>query len=137
MTLRRALFFRSIAVENLMADILHRVGVKASVDQVYRAVSTREGLTGWWTRDAQGESKPGGVLRFRFSASGFDMKVIDLQPNKRVLWQVRDGPAEWIGTTVDWQLRQEDDYAIVLFKHQGGRSRWSSCTTAAPSGRSF
>jgi hypothetical protein len=29
-----------------------------------------------------------------------------------------DGP-EWIGTKVSWELKQEGDYAIVLFKHQG------------------
>lgn len=27
-----------------MADILHRVGIKAPVDQVYKAVATRDGL---------------------------------------------------------------------------------------------
>ena len=101
-----------------MADILHRVGIKSSVDEVYRALATREGLAGWWTRNTQSESKVGGVLQFRFGAGGFDMKVLELQPGKRVLWEVVDGPAEWIGTKVDWELKQEDDYAIVLFKHQ-------------------
>jgi hypothetical protein len=37
----------------------------------------------------------------------------------RVLWQVVDGPEEWIGTKVSWELKQEGDYTIVLFKHQG------------------
>ena len=47
------------------------------------------------------------------------MKVLELQPAKRVLWQVVDGPAGWIGTKISWELKQEGDYAIVLFKHQG------------------
>lgn len=100
-----------------MADILHRVGIKSSVDETYKALATREGLAGWWTRNTQGESKVGGVLQFRFGAGGFDMKVLELQPGKRVLWEVVDGPAEWIGTKVDWDLRQEDDYTIVLLRH--------------------
>ena len=49
-------------------------------------------------------------------------------------WKVVDGPDEWVGTTVDWDLRQDGDYTIVLFKHQGWKSRSSSCTTAARSG---
>jgi len=102
-----------------MTDILHRVGIKSSVDAVYRALATREGLAGWWTRNTQGESEAGGVLQFRFGAGGFDIKALELQPGKRVLWQVVDGPAEWIGTTIDWELKQEDDQAIVLFRHQG------------------
>jgi hypothetical protein len=31
---------------------------------------------------------------------------------------VVDGPAEWIGTKVRFDLKQVGDYAIVLFKHQ-------------------
>ena len=46
------------------------------------------------------------------------MKVLELQPGERVLWQVIAGPDEWIGTKVSWDLRQESDYAIVLLKHQ-------------------
>jgi uncharacterized protein YndB with AHSA1/START domain len=106
-----------------MVDIVHRVGIKSSLDEVYKALSTREGLAAWWTNNTQGESKVGGVLQFRFSAAGveiggFGMKVLELDPAKRVLWQVVDGPAEWIGTKVRFDLKQVGDYAIVLFKHQ-------------------
>jgi uncharacterized protein YndB with AHSA1/START domain len=107
-----------------MVDILHRVGIKSSVDNVYKALSTREGAAGWWTTDTQGESKVGGVLKFRFHADGdllggIDMKVLELNPAKRVLWEVVDGPGDWIGTKVSFDLRQDGDYCMVLFKHQG------------------
>jgi uncharacterized protein YndB with AHSA1/START domain len=107
-----------------MVDILHRVGIKSSLDEVYKALAARERLAAWWTNNTQGESKVGGVLRFRFSAGGveiggFDMKVLELHPAKRVLWQVVDGPAEWIGTKISFDLKQAGDHAIVLFKHQG------------------
>ncbi|MDX6293836.1 MAG: hypothetical protein QOH50_2911 [Kribbellaceae bacterium] len=102
-----------------MVDILHKVGVKSSLDDVYDALATRDGLADWWTNDTQGESKVDGVLQFRFDAGGFDMKVLELEPAKRVLWQVVDGPAEWVGTKVSFDLRQEGDYTEVLFKHQG------------------
>jgi uncharacterized protein YndB with AHSA1/START domain len=107
-----------------MADILHRVGIKSSLDEVYKALATREGVAAWWTNNTQGESKVGGMLRFSFSAGGseiggFEMKVLELQPAKRVLWQVVGGPEEWIGTKISWDLKQESDYTIVLFKHQG------------------
>jgi uncharacterized protein YndB with AHSA1/START domain len=60
----------------------------------YKALTTLEGLSGWWTKNTQGETGGGGVIRFRFGAGGFDMKVLELQPAKRVLWQVVDGPQE-------------------------------------------
>jgi uncharacterized protein YndB with AHSA1/START domain len=108
-----------------MADILHRVGIRAPMGEVYKALATREGPAAWWSTDTQGESEVGGTLRFRFSTpegkeiGGFDMKVLELQPDRRVLWQVVEGPAEWIGTKISFDLRQEGDYSIVLFKHQG------------------
>jgi uncharacterized protein YndB with AHSA1/START domain len=103
-----------------MLDILHKVGIKSSsLDDTYRALTTPEGLSAWWTNNTQGHSKVGGVLQFRFGAGGFDMKVIELHPAKRVRWQVVDGPTEWIGTKVDWELKQEGDWTIILFKHKG------------------
>jgi hypothetical protein len=101
-------------------DILHKVGIKSSSqNDVYRALTTLEGLRGWWTGDTQGESKIGAVLQFRFGAGGFDMKVLELHPATRVLWQVVAGPEEWIGTTISFDLKQQDDWTIVLFKHRG------------------
>jgi uncharacterized protein YndB with AHSA1/START domain len=106
-----------------MVDILHRVGMKSSLDDVYKALATREGLAGWWTTGTQGDSKVGGTIQFRFSEDGRDiggfvMKVLELQPARRVLWQVVDGPAEWVGTKISFDLKQEGDWAVVLFKHQ-------------------
>jgi uncharacterized protein YndB with AHSA1/START domain len=101
-------------------DILHRIGVKADDPQkVYDALTTVDGLAGWWTDDTTGDPEVGGVLAFRFLPGGFDMKVVDLERDKRVQWRVVDGPEEWIDTRIDWDLRQEGDYTIVLFKHEG------------------
>jgi len=103
-----------------MVDILHKVGVKAAPEAVYEALTARQGLAGWWTNDTQGDGDVvEGVVEFRFDAGGFDMVVLDLVPGKRVLWQVVDGPEEWIGTQVSWDLTLDGDYTEVLFKHVG------------------
>jgi uncharacterized protein YndB with AHSA1/START domain len=87
---------------------------------VYEALTTTEGLSAWWTEDTVGD--PDDVLKFRFgSAGGFDMKVVDRQLNTRVVWEVVDGPAEWIGTTVSFDLTQDEEWAIVRFTHAGWR----------------
>jgi uncharacterized protein YndB with AHSA1/START domain len=106
-----------------MADILHRVGMQgSSPDAVYRALTTIEGLSGWWARNTTGVADGvGGVIEFRFVPGGFDMEVIDLKPAERVVWRVVDGPPEWIGTTVNWEIKQEDDWTIILFSHAGWR----------------
>ena len=103
-----------------MVDILHRVGVRsAGPEKVYEALTTIDGLAGWWTRDTTGDGDAGGVLKFRFPKGGFDMRVLKAEPGSRVTWEVIDGPAEWVGTTIDWTLRQDGEWTIVLFQHAG------------------
>jgi uncharacterized protein YndB with AHSA1/START domain len=80
-----------------MVDILHRIGVVAPLDQVYRSIATPEGIAGWWTTDTAGKSEVGNELAFRFGdAGGFDMEVLELDPAGRVRWRVTGGPEEWI-----------------------------------------
>ncbi len=89
-----------------MVDILHKVGIKSSSrNDAYKALTMLDGLSGWWTTTTQGDSKVGGVIQFRFGAGGIDMKVLELQPGKRVMWQVVDGPQEWISTKVSFDLQ--------------------------------
>lgn len=101
-------------------DIVHRIGVQNSApEQVFEALSTIEGLAAWWTRDTTGDPDVGGTIRFRFVPGGFDMRVLELVPGKVVLWEVVDGPPEWIGTQVSFELKQEGAFTIVLFEHRG------------------
>ena len=108
-----------------MVNILHGVAIKAPMEAVYKALATQGGLAGWWTRETSGESAVGQTLQFRFcDAAGveigvIDMKVLELAPHARVLWQVAAGPEEWIGTRVEFELRQDGEYVRVLFKHTG------------------
>src|SRR3954467_10271989 len=103
-----------------MVDILHRVGITATPDRVYDALTTVDGLAAWWTSDTSGDGAS--TLAFRFGeVGGFDMKVIDLQQDKQVQWEVIGGPDEWIGTTVTFDLTQDGDWTIVGFAHAGWR----------------
>ncbi|MDX3192390.1 SRPBCC domain-containing protein [Streptomyces sp. MN03-5084-2B] len=103
-------------------DILHRIGIKdGTPEKVYDALTTLDGLTGWWTEKTAGDTEPGGVIAFRFIPGGFDMKVLELDPGRLVRWEVVDGPPEWIGTTIRWELEQRNEHTIVLFTHEGWR----------------
>jgi uncharacterized protein YndB with AHSA1/START domain len=102
-----------------MVDILHRVGITSSPDEVYTALTTIEGLAGWWARDTTGDGDVGGIIALRFGPGGFDLKVLEQVPGKRVRWEVVDGPAEWIGTQINFELSQAREFTIVLFEHRG------------------
>jgi uncharacterized protein YndB with AHSA1/START domain len=107
-----------------MLSILHRVGIKSSTSDVYRALTTRQGLAGWWTTDTRGSFDVGGVIGFHFGTRGFfNMKVLELDPGRRIAWQVVDGPKDWIGSKVNFDLKQEGEQTTVLFKHEGWKEQ--------------
>ncbi|HEX6707148.1 MAG TPA: SRPBCC domain-containing protein [Albitalea sp.] len=110
-----------------MKDIVHRVGIKAPIAKVYDALSTIEGLARWWTTTTTGSSRIGGDVAFRFHTEtgdeigGFDMEVLELVPEQKVRWRVKAGPAEWVGTDIEFLLSRQDDYTIVMFGHRKWR----------------
>lgn len=110
-----------------MVDIVQRVGIKAPASKVYAALSTIDGLAGWWTRATTGSAKVGGTIAFRFHTEagdeigGFEMDVIETVPDQKVRWRVKGGPAEWVGTDIEFSLSPQDDYTVVLFGHRQWR----------------
>ena len=73
-----------------MPDILHRVGIDAPPERVYEALTTSEGLRGWWVAEAKGDPASGGTIDFGFCR----MQVLEAVPGERVRWRCVDGPPE-------------------------------------------
>jgi uncharacterized protein YndB with AHSA1/START domain len=104
-----------------MADIRHRVGIGASPDATYQALSTTEGLSGWWTRKVEGDPAIGGRLRFLFGDDATAMEVTELVPGQRVAWRCVEGPGEWVGTDLIFDLSTSGSETVVLFTQAGWR----------------
>jgi uncharacterized protein YndB with AHSA1/START domain len=106
-----------------MNDIRHRVGIAAPAERVYEALATREGLSGWWTRDVRGESEVGKQLAFYFGGTepAAVMEVTALVPGRRVAWRCVAGPEEWVGTTFTFDLQDSADEIAIAFTNAGWR----------------
>jgi uncharacterized protein YndB with AHSA1/START domain len=108
-----------------MADIRHRVGIAAPAERVYQALATTDGLSGWWTRDVHGDSRMGGKLEFYFGQPepAAVMEVTDLVPGRRVGWLCVQGPDEWVGTSLAFDLTtsEEAGETAVRFTHADWR----------------
>ena len=102
-----------------MFDIVHRIAIKGSPQAVFSALTTRDGLAGWWTRDTTAEPRVGATNQFRFGDGGPDMEVTELDPERRVRWACRKGPKEWIGTDLSFTLSRDGDWTIINFAHRG------------------
>lgn len=110
-----------------MADIIHRVGIKSPAAHVYKAITTLKGLGGWWTNEVKGSDKLGGKIEFTFRSETGDVKgkmvmeVKEMSEPTYVRWHCVEGPAEWIGTDITFDLSRQDDQTIVIFGHRNWR----------------
>ena len=121
-----------------MADIIHRVGIAGSVHDVYRALTTNEGLSRWWTRDTSGAGELGSVIHFRFGGVGPDFKVAELKPDSVVRWAHSGNmPDAWMGTEVSFELTTRTAKPMCCSGIQTGKSLQTSWATAAPNGPCF
>lgn len=109
----------------MTCGINHRVGIKASPEAIYQALTEREKLARWWTTDTRGSgAKIGDTLEFWFGGTfcqKFD--VTELAPGKRVAWKSPkgQGAGEWEGTEISFELSTDDKQTFVQFQHTGWR----------------
>jgi hypothetical protein len=106
-----------------MVNIIHRIGIQGDIRKVYEALATVQGISDWWTKDTSGASEIGKTVVTRFhtleghEVGSMRFEIIVLEADKKVHWKFLEGPEEWIGTEVIFDLHQEDNYTIVLFSH--------------------
>ena len=106
-----------------MPDIVHRVGVAAPIENVVDALSTIEGIAGWWSDVARGDAGPDASFEVVFGNDALEIRVFELESPTGLVWEVTRGPAEWIGTLITWELRAEDDQTTILFAHRHWREQ--------------
>lgn len=113
-------------------SIYHRLLIETPVEKVYEALTTQQGLSGWWTPDTIAEAEVGSILRFGFGPDYFkNMKVTELKPYSLVQWECIHGFEDWIGTTLTFELEPHQKGCILLFHHDGWKSytrEFASCS---------
>ena len=67
-----------------MVDIIHRIGIKSPAAQVYKALTSVEGLAHWWTEEVQGDGN-GSEER---SNSAFDRRTA--HSKAKWLWKCKN-----------------------------------------------
>lgn len=98
-------------------SIKHLFHITAPREKVYEALTTIEGLAGWWTKQTSGESKVNGIVEFRFGQQFFNkMKVKELKPNESVTWECVGGADDWMGTIFTFKLDENEGKTRVRFE---------------------
>ena len=107
-----------------MADIIHRIGIKSSGSELYKALATTNGLAGWWTEEVSGRENVGSTLTFTFRSKdgtvkgSMVMEVKESDPDTGVKWKCLSGPDEWVGTDITFRWSYQDNQTILIFGHR-------------------
>lgn len=99
-----------------MRTIHHVLTTTAPPAAVFSALTTAEGLSGWWTTKVTAEPAVGSVVEFTFEA-GFNprMRVTDLAPGALVAWECVGGHDPWADNTFRFELAGQDGGTLVRF----------------------
>jgi uncharacterized protein YndB with AHSA1/START domain len=101
-----------------MPEIKHLLHINAPRQKVYDALTTINGLSHWWTTQTSGDTKPGGIIEFRFGEQFLNkMKVLELKPNELIKWECVGGPPDWIGNIISFRLDDNDGKTRLRFEH--------------------
>ena len=109
----------------MTTHIRHIITIKCPPEKVYKALTTKEGIQGWWTVDTVIEPKINSIAEFIFGDRYHNKMVItDLQANKRVAWYCLEGDKEWIGTDFTFDMEEKDGQTVLRF----GQNNWKEPT---------
>jgi uncharacterized protein YndB with AHSA1/START domain len=104
-------------------DYTHELRIDARREQVFEALTTLEGLAGWWTPIVEGSPTTGGEITFAFD--GVDETIVMRVDNAHagiVNWTclAHTGHPEWESTAIAFQLHEPDDATTILeLRHHG------------------
>lgn len=103
-----------------MPDIYHTFPIKASVEKVFRGISTSEGIDRWWTKASLGAPQLNSIYKLSFGP-GYDWsaKVTKFIDNNAFELTMTDSDKDWKGTKVGFTLSPKNNTVEVQFYHSG------------------
>lgn len=114
-----------------MEKIRINVTIKAPSEIIYKALTTEEGLSGWWAKQTTAKPEIGFLNTFTFGTFINKMKVSKLTPGKVVKWKCIESIEEWVGTTITFELEDKGGKTLLRFTHGGWKEisdTFAGCT---------
>lgn len=103
--------------------------IGAQPQTVYAALTTTEGLRGWWTQDCEVDAAVGKDLAIGFGDTRKRLRIERLAPGLEVHWHCIEAHIaadslrrrdEWVGTDILFHLQPEGDHQTrLVFEHRG------------------
>jgi len=106
-------------------DFITTILVDNTPEEVFNAINN---VRGWWSEEIEGSTdKLNSEFDYRYEdVHSCKMKIIELVPNKKVVWSVLDNyfkftkdKSEWKGTKIIFDIAKKDNKTEMRFTHQG------------------
>jgi len=113
-----------------MHDYTCTFTMQAPPARVYAALTTPDGLRGWWTEDCDVGAAVGDSATFRFGKTHKTFRIETLTPERMICWRCTEQyhhlpgilkkTDEWVGTRLRFALEPEGEGGTRLsFTHEG------------------
>lgn len=117
-----------------MAKSSHRIRIHAAPDKVYQALTTKDGLKGWFTTKVGGDVREGQDVTMDFDGKEpFRWRMTQFKPETRVHWDCLEGSGSAKGTAVTYVLTGEGQgQTVIECDHDGwpeGHEALATCNT--------
>jgi uncharacterized protein YndB with AHSA1/START domain len=111
-------------------EIKHVLNIKATPETIYDAVSTENGIKGWWSADCSVGTTEGSSSLLKFDKQGMLVAMgfitLTLQTNEKVVWECISMPnPAWIGTKISTAISPGEDGCQVIFTHSNFDKKWA------------
>ncbi len=104
-----------------MATSAHKITIDAPKEEVFEALTTLDGLKGWYSPEVSGQGEKGGEVTFSFTEKEgpFKWNVTEAERGSLVRWKCIQGPGKAAGTTATFHLSGSGDKTVVSLDHEG------------------
>ena len=106
--------------QDFHCSITANITAKEAIDKINR-------VSEWWTKSFKGNSqKLGDTFKVRFGETFVDFKIVEVVPDKIIVWQVIDcnlhwlkNTKEWNDTRIVWEVSSKNRTTKVNMTHSG------------------
>lgn len=107
------------------SDFTITLVVSKTSEEVFKAINN---VRGWWSEEIEGGTeKLNDEFTYHYEDLHYSqMKLIEVVPNKRVVWLVKynyfkftKDKSEWTGTKISFEVSEKDNKTQIRFTHHG------------------
>ena len=102
-----------------MHKIQHLFHIKDSVSEVFKAISTHEGITAWYSQTEPFEAHKGATFEMIFGEIRFKFEITELIPNACIAWTCVESAMPIEGHVMSYHLDENEGKTRVRYTHEG------------------